>query len=75
MKTDTRKTITIDGDLYDDLAVEKRDGETWTEYIRRRLDAAPDDECDHVEVDPETIDTIANRTARRTVDEIELLQR
>lgn len=77
----TRQSITVSKQAFERLKEHKRDGESWTDFGNRVADlldgVEPPDaagECGLNSADVLTkdhIDDIANRAARRTVDELE----
>jgi predicted CopG family antitoxin len=66
----SRKTISIDEDVYDDLEELKRDDDSWTDLLRR-LSTGQGGEHDLNTLTEEHIDDIATETARRTARELE----
>lgn len=75
-----RKTITISQAAYDELAVQKREGESWSNFlVGLVVDAAeaPTDD-DGVDLTDEQhtklVDDIATATTRQVRDEIEDMQ-
>lgn len=73
-----RKTITIDAELHEALADRKADDESWTDFLERLAETETDRGQAERDVNALTeahISDIAAATARRTVDEIETLQR
>ena len=71
-----RKTITIDADLYDDLATRKDATESWSDLLARLADECDADAEHSVNTLTEAhIDDIAATTARRTLEELETARR
>jgi len=65
----TRKTITVTDEAFEAAAADRRDGESWSDYLQRVADADTDADTEH---DPNTV-AVANidEVARAVGDEVE----